>query len=861
MAAIRREIKEVEAQLDLAEKDFTKINDRLRIVQQDRSNVEEELAAQNTRLKQMLDELALRKEQAEAEGQGLDGVGGSKMTMAELDRKVDAALLDVLEAKFRDEAFATAIIEQSAATGGDKVRVEFEGDEVFWTLQENYTFEMLLMDAARYWDVSPQDAVLADERGAVWPDDAYVALELQSAPAARIALRIKATATVDDDEAEYYGREDNGSDISEEEEQDFMAIAEAAEDELLLAQARGGVASLTNKQKIALKRKMKRELGYFVFYAALFVYVLYARRQVENGFFMQQSISTAFVDEAFGDYNEKTFEDVATAEEAFDWMAGPLSDGLFPDELYNGLEVPADKRGYVMSYNKVVGKVRLRQLRVLRDGCKLSQSVFQSGTLKDGTARQRQLVDYCFPQYTLETMSDESFGPEELQEMGRGFMFTTEKENNLEGSAFQSDATSTTYDGGGFVLDLDGANRTAYLETLDMLKTNRWVDRQTRAILITLNLYNGNYDYLCRSVFVLEFTPGGSVITSQTQRVLTTDMYTDEYWTGDKLMTSIPEMLLYFVIFCYLVHFAVKLGRTKKVTGKFSNHFRDPWNIVDVLWFGIMLTAGTMRMLYFVDPLRLDFSIFKLDYQELGTLAESYRFSYIVDAITILVIAVKAIKYFALQHDLALLKGTLAQAISDLSVFVVLLLVILLGFVMMASNIFGSQVNSYRNIFSSFGTLFLILLGEFDFDEMAEVSWLWATLFFILYVIFMFFVVLNIFLAILNDAYTVVHTEDKWEELEKRKPRSLREKFEVQKAMWRERKNLKYVKKLKKEKVKAAKKAKKAYEQTMREKGLMGKIGHRRRKAEAKEAADAGDDAVKQTRVQKMLSRAKQRPH
>lgn len=109
-----------------------------------------------------------------------------------------------------------------------------------------------------------------------------------------------------------------------------------------------------------------------------------------------------------------------------------------------------------------------------------------------------------------------------------------------------------------------------------MLKTNKWVDRQTRAILITLNLYNGNYDYLCRATFALEFTPGGSVVTSQKQGVLTTDMYTDEYWTGTKLWTSIPEMLLYFVIFCYLVHFAVKLGRTKKVTGKFSNHFRDP---------------------------------------------------------------------------------------------------------------------------------------------------------------------------------------------------------------------------------------------------------------------------------------------
>ena len=37
-----------------------------------------------------------------------------------------------------------------------------------------------------------------------------------------------------------------------------------------------------------------------------------------------------------------------------------------------------------------------------------------------------------------------------------------------------------------------------------------------------------------------------------------------------------------------------------------------------------------------------------------------------------------------------------------------LLLVILLGFVIMASNIFGSQVMSYRDLGNSFGTLRLI---------------------------------------------------------------------------------------------------------------------------------------------------------
>ena len=154
-----------------------------------------------------------------------------------------------------------------------------------------------------------------------------------------------------------------------------------------------------------------------------------------------------------------------------------------------------------------------------------------------------------------------------------------------------------------------------------------------------------------------------------------------------------------------------------------------------------------------------------MSHQELGTLADSYRNSFVIDAMTVFMIAIKAVKYFQLQRDLALLKGTLAQAIdtcthhahharacthlartlhapcthlactmhapwtslharrgpsatslalclhqaiTDLSVFVVLLLVILLGFVIMASNIFGSQVMSYRDLGNSFGTLLLI---------------------------------------------------------------------------------------------------------------------------------------------------------
>ena len=133
--------------------------------------------------------------------------------------------------------------------------------------------------------------------------------------------------------------------------------------------------------------------------------------------------------------------------------------------------------------------------------------------------------------------------------------------------------------------------------------------------------------------------------------------------------------------------------------------------------------------------------------------------------------------------------------------------------------------------------------------------------YFWLFQFFIFFIVVNIFLAILNDAYTTVKTNHVWEELDKRKPLSLREKFEVRKAMWRERRNLKYIKKLKAEKVKAAKKAKKEFEKKTKDKSLMTKIGHRKRKEQRqKEEAEADGDA-KQTRTQRLLNRAKARPH
>ena len=176
----------------------------------------------------------------------------------------------------------------------------------------------------------------------------------------------------------------------------------------------------------------------------------------------------------------------------------------------------------------------------------------------------------------------------------------------------------------------------------------------------------------------------------------------------------------------------------------------------------LMSLAATswLRFNFYFSSDRRNFDPFdSSSYHEMSRLADQYQYIFTFDAATVLILVFKSLKYFALQKDLMLLQKTLAQAVQDLSTFLAILIFLFLGFIIMGYNIFGMQATGFKTLQDTLGTLFLILLGEFDYEEMRAVHDFWALIFFLFFVIFMFFIVLNIFLAILNDAYTVVHTD------------------------------------------------------------------------------------------------------
>ena len=73
--------------------------------------------------------------------------------------------------------------------------------------------------------------------------------------------------------------------------------------------------------------------------------------------------------------------------------------------------------------------------------------------------------------------------------------------------------------------------------------------------------------------------------------------------------------------------------------------------------------------------------------------------------------------------------------------------------------VFGNYIYKFSTISESFYTLFRTILGDFDFHELERAHWFLGPAYFISYVMVVFFVLVNMFLAIINESYSAVKEE------------------------------------------------------------------------------------------------------
>jgi len=293
----------------------------------------------------------------------------------------------------------------------------------------------------------------------------------------------------------------------------------------------------------------------------------------------------------------------------------------------------------------------------------------------------------------------------------------------------------------------------------------RWLDAGTRALIIKATFYNGNLDNYVTGTFVFEVTRGGEVVASATWGTLKTTRIDFE----KAPFAGVCEIVVYgFTIFNTCNQLYIFYATTRK-TGSVLAYFKDIWNVIELIVLVVFFTAVSARVSLLLS-LYPDPMIFETVFIDYYSISLQYAMSFNLESVCVLAIFAKMFKYAQLSPQTSLLWLVLTRSGLDIFFFIGMLLTLIFAFGMMAVQIMGPSLEDYNSIMNSILYLILIILGQFDLPAMIQASEMLGFTFFILYIMVMFFILMNIFLAILGEAYSV-ERELQQEELD-RKPKT-----------------------------------------------------------------------------------------
>ncbi|RZC41347.1 polycystic kidney disease 2-like 1 protein [Asbolus verrucosus] len=454
----------------------------------------------------------------------------------------------------------------------------------------------------------------------------------------------------------------------------------------------------------------KEALLYMVFVVAVTMCTIGRRNAML--FFQTQALRGQFIDKEFETLNDVgiTFDAIKSASDFWFYAENVLVDSLYWEQYYSNWApvkpvIPDDKK--ILFENQILGVPRIRQVKVKNDSC-IIHTYF------------KRLFLSCYDVYREADEDHEPFGP------GKGTAWVYQSDNETESIPYTGDIC--TYEGGGFYQDLSVEKEKSAAIITD-LKDNLWITRGTRAIFIDFSLYNVNLGLFSICKLVFEFPPTGGILPShqfQTVKLLESGKW-DQITFGFEcavyviagffLIEEIREIMAAANLFTSLVVFPSADPTVQKI-------LKNPTK------YGNLEYLGSVKIFY-------------------NNFAASLLFfSY-----------VKIFKYLSFNKTMGQLNNTLKNCALDILGFSIMFFIIFFAFAELGYLLFGSQVEDFSSFGVAMFTLLRTILGDFDYQAIERANRVLAPIYFLSYIFFVFFVLLNMFLAIINDTYADVKTE------------------------------------------------------------------------------------------------------
>merc|ERR1712137_1079566 len=138
------------------------------------------------------------------------------------------------------------------------------------------------------------------------------------------------------------------------------------------------------------------------------------------------------------------------------------------------------------------------------------------------------------------------------------------------------------------------------------------------------------------------------------------------------------------------------------------------------------------------------------DLESAKPLIVAYR---LISALYPFVLVMRLFKAFSSQPRLALVTQTLARAADDVFHFGIVVMAIFGSYCIMGSVLFGRHMDDFATFDRTMLTCFRALLADFEYSEMEQIGRPMTSIYLGSYLLFMPFVLMNMFIATIMSAY------------------------------------------------------------------------------------------------------------
>ncbi|XP_028834029.1 polycystin-2 isoform X2 [Denticeps clupeoides] len=483
----------------------------------------------------------------------------------------------------------------------------------------------------------------------------------------------------------------------------------------------------TDSSRERYLRNVLREMVTYIVFLTTLCILTYGMVST-NMYYYTKVMSQLFIDTPLNNGDQVTFKRISTMEEFWKYTEGPFLNGMYWETWYNNKTLP-ENQSLIYYENLLLGVPRLRQVKVRNESCSVHEDL-------------RDEVQSCYGTYSPSSEDKAPFG------LKNSTAWLYSEESRLGGSSYWGQMA--TYGGGGYHQDLS-RGREESASQLHALKDNLWLDRGSRAVFVDFSVYNGNINLFCIVRLVVEFPATGGAITSWLFQTVRLTRYVSgwDYFVG---MCEVAFCL--FVVYYAVEEFLeIRLHRLR--------YFKSLWNCLDVLIVTLSVPAIIMNI-YRTSAVS---SKMKHLLENHSTYPNFELLAYLqvqfnnMVAVIVFLAWVKLFKFINVNKTMSQLSTTMSRCAKDLIGFAIMFFIIFLAYAQLAYLVFGTQVNDFSTFQACIFTQFRIILGDFDFSEIEEANGVLGPIYFTTFVFFMFFILLNMFLAIINDTYSEVKAD------------------------------------------------------------------------------------------------------